>query len=149
MYPSGYTITLQRIIRLWSNFVYRTVLLISQSREEDEIDWSTHLPELYQKMWLFLMAYSMEFLTKHKCFWIERKVSVLVELQKFYLWFKYQPSLSFLGERYRSHSFSWKSSKFGKNKKNRKICGLEFFFILYDQKWIPNIYFCSSFLQYT
>jgi hypothetical protein len=39
--PSVNTITLQRLIRLWWNFVHRTVLLISRSREEDENDWST------------------------------------------------------------------------------------------------------------
>ncbi len=39
--PAVYTITLQGLIRLWRNFVQRTVSSISRSREEDEKDWST------------------------------------------------------------------------------------------------------------
>jgi hypothetical protein len=111
------TITLQRLIWLWSNFVHRTVLLISRSREEDENDWSTPSGVIPKNLIipddLFHGAPH-----KKKCLRIDRKVSYLVELEKLHMWEKNQPSISFLWEWYRSHNFSLKSSKFVKNKKN-------------------------------
>jgi hypothetical protein len=46
--PVVYTITLQRIIWLWWNFVHRTVLLISRSSSKVRTI-GPHLPELLQK----------------------------------------------------------------------------------------------------
>jgi hypothetical protein len=141
--PAVNTITLQRLIRLWWNFVHRTVLLISRSSSKMRT-MGSHLPELYQKMWLFLWAYSMEFLPKKTQVSLNRPKGILY----FRAWkvvFVVKKSAIIIVPlgRYRSYSFSWKFWKFVKNKKICKFCGLDFF-LLYGQKSIPNIYSCSS-----
>ncbi len=128
------SITLQGLIRLWWNSVHRTVLSISRSREEDDNDWST-LSWVIATNVIIPWSFTRK---KNKCLRIDRKVSYLVELEKLYLWEKNQPSISFLWERYRSQNFSWKFPK-----KPKTFVGLSFF-LLYGQKWISNIYSCSS-----
>ncbi len=78
-----------------------------------------HLPELYQKMWLFLWAYSMEFITKETQVSPNRPKGILsCRAWKVLFVGKSQPSMSFFWEWYRPHNFIWKSSKFVKNQKN-------------------------------
>ncbi len=133
MCPAVYTITLQRLIRLWWNFLHRTVLTISRSSSEMRTI-GPHLPELYQKMWLFLWAYSMEFLSKKTQVYPNRP-NIILSCRAWKVVFVIKISainIVPLG-RYRSHNFSWKSWKFVKNQKICKFCGLEFFPIIWSK----------------
>jgi len=70
--PSVHTITLQRLILLWWNFVHRTVLLISRSSSKMRMI-GEDLPELYQGWgcggewtWFIWLMYTIIFLlTNH------------------------------------------------------------------------------------
>jgi hypothetical protein len=116
--PAVNTITLQRIIRLWWNFVHRTVSLISRSREEDENDWSTPSWFIAKNVIIPVgLFHGVSHKKKHKCLPIDRKVSYLVELEKLYLWLKKSAINIVPLVRYRSRNFSWKSWKFLKNEK--------------------------------
>ncbi len=113
--------------------MHRTVLSICRSSSKMRTI-GPHLHELYQKIWLFLWAYSMEFLTeKQQVFWNRPKDVLSYRAWKVvFVVKKLAITVVPLG-RYRSHSFSWKSSKFVKNKKNCTFCGLDFFPITWSQ----------------
>jgi hypothetical protein len=141
--PSVYTITLQRLIRLGWNFVYRTVLLISRSSSKMRTI-GPHLPELYQKMWLFLWAYSMEFLPKKPQMYPNRPKGMLSCRAWKVVFVVKKTAINIVPfGRYRSHNFSWKSWKFVKNQKNCKICkfcGLDFFPIVWSKMNSKHIF---------
>jgi hypothetical protein len=145
--PSVYTVIRQRIIRLWWNFVHRTVSLISRSSSKMRTI-GPHLPELYQKMWLFLWAYSMEFLPKKTQVSPNRPKGILScrAWKVVFVVKKSAINIVPLG-RYRSHNFSWKSWKFAKNRKIFKFCGLDFFHIIWSKmnsKYIFLFFMSSS-----
>ncbi len=85
-------------------------------------------------MWLFLWAYSMEFLPKKTQMSLNRP-KVILSCRAWKVVFVVKKSainIVPLG-RYRSHNFSWKSRKFVKNQKICKFCGLEFFHIIWSK----------------
>jgi hypothetical protein len=131
--PAVYTITLQGLIRLWWNFEHRTVLTISRSSSQMRTI-GPYLPELYQKMWLFLWAYSMEFLTKKTQVSLNRPKGILScrAWKVVFVVIKSAINIVPLG-RYRSHNFSWKYWKVVKNQKICKFCGLECFPIIWSK----------------
>ncbi len=96
-------------------------------------------------MWLFLWTYSMEFLPKNTQVSPNRPKGILScrAWKVVFVVKKSTITIVPLG-RYRSHNFSWESWKFvKKQKKFANFVGL-IFFILHDQKWIPNVNSCSS-----
>jgi hypothetical protein len=144
--PSVYTITLQRFIRLWWNFVHRIVLLESRSREEDENDWSTVSWVIAKHV--IIPADLFHGVSPKKTQVSPNRPKGILSCRAWKVVFVVKKSaitIVPLG-RYRCHNYSWKSWKFVKNKKNLQICkfcGLDFFHIIW-RKWIPNIYPCSS-----
>jgi hypothetical protein len=141
--PSVCTIIFERNVRLWWNFLHSLVSSISRSSSKMRSIGPQFL-ELSQKMWLFVWTYSMEFLTKKPQVSPNRPKGILScrAWKVVFVVKKSAINIVPLG-RYRPHNFTWKSWKFVKNKKIRKFCGL-YFFPSYGQKWIPNIYSCSS-----
>ncbi len=98
-------------------------------------------------MWLFLWAYSMEFLPKKTQVSLNRPKGILSCRAWKVVFVVKKSAINIVPwERYRSHNFSWKSRKFVKNQKFAKFSNFVglIFFLLNGQKWIPNIYSCSS-----
>jgi hypothetical protein len=147
--PSVYTITLQRFIRLWWNFVHRTVLLISRSREEDENGWST--PSwVIPKNVIIPVSLFHGVSPKKKQVSLNRPKDILSFRASKVVFVVKKSAITIVPSgRYRSYSFSWKSWKFEKNQKNWKICkfcGLDFFPIIWSKmnsKYI-FLFFTSS-----
>ncbi len=96
-------------------------------------------------MWLFLWAYSMEFLSKEIQVSLNQPTGILCcrAWKVVFVVKKSAINIVPLG-RYRSHNFSWKSWKFVKTKKFAKFVGLRFFILYGQNKWISTIYSCSS-----